>query len=399
MSDSEIFENYASSMKDQGLIAEADYADARVGSDDISTIEALYGLKPNEEDKKHIVDRAHPDVAVVSPAYDRMNGVVENLNERHNMMAYIALKEPNGNLTQHRYVTAKKELVDELVRVGFTLDSSDEHVLMSLADSCSERLTKEAIAPFAVGAVAFLTGFSGATGVSALVNFAKPSDQGILNNLQATFEEIEEARESLPRLGKEIDFLENRVLRPFEKYVMDFENQEPVNADVANPSLEDVKAVAQDPEKAEKEKAVGGYIAACKAMIKILPRYISLFNAAAKEPKRERSSRWWAHVQEFVGEYIVPPEAKDVALHLQTLKDSCAKSIQNMRAIHGVVKQRTMDLATAMKSETAEIPPAPTQEPVTTTPSLIDTIEKGQGEAAARSIANAAEKINSLKTL
>ena len=113
----------------------------------------------NPEKNKNIVEFAHPETATVGRAYDAMNAVVENEQQRHDMMAYIALKMPNGKLTQRRYVAAKKELLDSLIRSAFTLDNQDEEGLMVLADSCAQRLEerqikKEAIAPLAVAGIA-----------------------------------------------------------------------------------------------------------------------------------------------------------------------------------------------------------------------------------------------------
>jgi hypothetical protein len=91
-----------------------------------------------------------------------MNGVWENLFERQDIMAHIALKNPSAQLFGTRYVSipeqkaeaaklANKALMDSLVSTAMLLDSNDETQLMTLADSCIERfsdkMTKQAALP------------------------------------------------------------------------------------------------------------------------------------------------------------------------------------------------------------------------------------------------------------
>jgi hypothetical protein len=154
---SEIFDEYSKIALKEGFITES--AEKADNSDEKSyreTIKLLYDVKPNGKDEKHILDQAHPESPVIiAPAYDRLNGRVENLFERQDVMVGIALKPTNGNLTQHRY--AKQELTEELIRIGFEMDNKDIDDLRVLADSCSERITKQAFWGLA-GAGAVVTG-------------------------------------------------------------------------------------------------------------------------------------------------------------------------------------------------------------------------------------------------
>jgi len=148
----------------QGLISvaadevEPSKMPARYDSLSDDAIRLLYNIEPEPEHKKNIIELAHPETSIVGRAYDAMNAVVENAQQCNDMMAYIALKMPNGQLTQRRYVEAKKDLLDSLIRSAFTLDHQDEEGLMILADSCAQRLgerqiTKEGIAPLALAGV------------------------------------------------------------------------------------------------------------------------------------------------------------------------------------------------------------------------------------------------------
>jgi len=167
MRESEIFNEYAKLARDAGLVSDDDIkkeADEKVRYDSRSftDIEALYGHKMGPNNGQSIVDLAHPDTVVVGPAYDAMNAVIENGHQRHDIMSYIALKDPDGHLVQRRYVKASDKLVNSLISTGFAMDNANEEKLMRLADSCAGRLRKEGALPFiAIGiGVAALAGIN-----------------------------------------------------------------------------------------------------------------------------------------------------------------------------------------------------------------------------------------------
>lgn len=164
MRHSDIFDSYAKIAEEKGLISLADdevssqpgapkesakmkkYKKSpypRMGSDDLSTIEALYGVKPDNSIKYefNIMEAAHPKPVVVSRSYDKMNGLVENNIERGNIMANIALKPNSGNLDTNKY--AKKELLMQLVRLANDLDNSNHQDLRVIADACIEGISTE----------------------------------------------------------------------------------------------------------------------------------------------------------------------------------------------------------------------------------------------------------------
>ncbi len=181
----------------QGLISVAE-EDGQSGTlprryDSLSddAIRLLYNIEPDLENKKNIVEFAHPETAVVGRAYDAMNSIVENEQQHQDMMAYIALKMPNGQLTQRRYVAAKKELLDSLIRSAFTLDNQDEEGLMALADSCSQRLEerqikKEAIAPLAIAGIA-----AAVLGLGYYFTKGAPPAEDVYQNAQKVIDALE----------------------------------------------------------------------------------------------------------------------------------------------------------------------------------------------------------------
>lgn len=136
---SDIFDEYAKIMMDKGLIKKSNVMtsdEKEKDSDYEEKIKALYGinLKLNNSNK-NIIEQAHPDKVIIAPSYDKLNGLVEDVQERHNVMVGICNKPVNGNLTQHRY--AEKQLLNELIRLGNDLDNQEEEKLSKLADECA----------------------------------------------------------------------------------------------------------------------------------------------------------------------------------------------------------------------------------------------------------------------
>jgi hypothetical protein len=184
----------------QGLIAlsEDDYSKPlpkRYDSLSDDAIRLLYNIEPEPEKDKTIIEVAHPETFTVGTAYDAMNSVVENEHQHQDMMAYIALKVPNGHLTQRRYVAAKQELLNSLIRSAFTLDNKDEEGLMVLADSCakrlderSEQITKEGIAPLAVAGVASAAAL---LGIAYYFIWGAPTAQNVYTNAQRVLDALE----------------------------------------------------------------------------------------------------------------------------------------------------------------------------------------------------------------
>lgn len=156
MTNSEIFEAYAKIAEEMGLLKTAEEKESkelkeyrnsaypRVGSDDIKRIESLYGLKPDApkdmQYEYNIVEDAHPNQVIIAPSYDKMNGLVENVNERQQVIINITRKPVNGLLTQKKY--AESELVHSLIKAANDLDNNDIDELRVLADVCIEQLNE-----------------------------------------------------------------------------------------------------------------------------------------------------------------------------------------------------------------------------------------------------------------
>lgn len=170
MSRSEIFDSFVKIAQEKGMISNDSSAAKkqlekthRADSLDITAIEALYGVKPNapkgSDYENNIMEAAHPNSIVISPSYDKLNGLVENNIERQNILLHIVHKTPDGLSTQRKY--AEKDLILSLVRLANDLDNNDQTELLSLADTClfqvsAKPLKKQAAIPLIMAAVAVL---------------------------------------------------------------------------------------------------------------------------------------------------------------------------------------------------------------------------------------------------
>lgn len=168
---------------------------ARAGSDDLSTIEALYGIKPEQihEYEDNIMEVAHPNAVVLMPAYDPINGLVENNIERNNVMRYIVEKSPTANYNYHKY--AQSELMFELVRIANEMDSKEQVELYKLADECLldlHSLKKEAFPWLVVGAVV-LAGVLAATWLGSHID---DPDKGPLVNADNAIKQLQDLQEN-----------------------------------------------------------------------------------------------------------------------------------------------------------------------------------------------------------
>lgn len=131
-------------MEEKGLVKKAESrVDTQPDSDYQDKIKALYGIEIKLNDSTTpIIEQAHPDMVIIAPSYDKVNALVENIQQRHDIMVGIVNKMPNGNLTQHKI--AEKELLDELISLSFQLDNEGNEPLAKQALVCADRLTKQA---------------------------------------------------------------------------------------------------------------------------------------------------------------------------------------------------------------------------------------------------------------
>ena len=188
---------------------------------------------------------AHPNAAVVSPSHDKLNGLVENINERQNILLNIVNKPVNGLNLYHKY--AEEELIKSLIRTANHMDNLNQEDLRVLADDCIYGLKKKAddetlqhvtdlfseygtdvvdVAPSAVigglgvGILSFCLGgpFAIAAGAGALalgglsaIFKTGPTAENVSVNSQATINQIEKLVQGLEGKVGKIGNLESKI--------------------------------------------------------------------------------------------------------------------------------------------------------------------------------------------
>jgi hypothetical protein len=209
---SDVFEEYARIALEKGLVSNAAEEDEEESSSkdkkpskedkkDLSTAEIFYGVKttPTQE----LLDQAHPKTVVMGPSYDKFNGVVENLNQRHNMMAHIALKNPQILQSNTRYIKAHQDLVNETIKLAHFLDSKNQESLMVLADSCTDSLVKEAGVPGGMKAkLLSVLGLSAAALIGSAIGAQYfPASENLKSDLAALTEKLSQVIDDYPQTG------------------------------------------------------------------------------------------------------------------------------------------------------------------------------------------------------
>ncbi len=105
----------------------------RLSGTSVEDIAKLYGTKPKSQTyKNNIIEEAHQGDAIVMDAYDKLNGLVENLNERQAIILRIVNKNSTGQLDTPKYA---KDLALSLVKTSNALGKKHP-ALSALAETC-----------------------------------------------------------------------------------------------------------------------------------------------------------------------------------------------------------------------------------------------------------------------
>jgi len=331
---SKIFDEYARIAEEKGLISLAEENDNELDKDQIDAITLLYGIKSKDYDR-NIMEKAHPDTLVISPAYDAMNGVLENNQERQNMMAYIALKMPTGNFVNQRYVAAYSELVNSVIKAGFKLDNSNEESLMKLADSCAIRLEQNDIKKKAFPLVPIAALYWGAAGIATLVgaiaaiNQTSDSRQNVVANAQRCISELNDISTKLPI---------NNILAELHGLVDDALGFNAIKLDVFTP-----KAVVEAAKNNKEDiKASQEYIAKLNHMAAEIPKYIEQLQALQPNEPAE----WdWLQKLKDIAHTIVPDDVTDAVNALEGLNKSVHEEIKAVNLVMSRAREQVTEMA------------------------------------------------------
>lgn len=273
MKHSDIFENFAKIALEEGIISNDApekakkklEKDHRWDSMTLSDIEALYGVKPDSEKaleyKRNIIEVAHPGSMVISPSYDKLNGLVETDNERQDIILNIVNKTPNGQLTNHKY--AEKELTLSLVRIGNDMDNKDNKDLMKLADTCLMQLSKENFkkeaSPLVIGIAVGAAVIIGGLYLQQHLPFA---NEGFKTNHEKLLAEVDDLIQSNSNWGVGIELTNDmkQTLNNFRAKIMGvyaaYSSQYKVIANIQRPrTAKELIPLATGPESGEVKEA------------------------------------------------------------------------------------------------------------------------------------------------
>src|SRR6202142_4218923 len=170
------------------------------------------------EYEHNIMEDAHPNSIVISPSYDKLNGLVENNIERQNILLHIVNKTPNGLSTQHKY--AKQELILSLVRVANDLDNKNIEELRVLADACLLQVTPQQFKKIAVGPLVIAAPIAAILGGLYLQQHLPMVNEGFDTNHQKLITEIDDMLNSSSSWGVGYDYKAD-----FIKTLQDFKDK------------------------------------------------------------------------------------------------------------------------------------------------------------------------------
>lgn len=280
MSRSEIFDSFVKIAQQKGLISDDKPTNERVEAEhtekdfhetnprhdslSIEQISKLYKNKPqmpkDMEYKNNIMEVAHPDMAVLFPAHDKLNGLIENEMEGQNIRIHISLKEPDGHLIQRKYA---ENLVLSLVRVANDLDNRNQEELRKLADVClvqAAGFKKQALWPLVLGIAAAV----GALYVQQHMNF---HSDGFNADYQKAIGEIDDLLTSNSNLGVGVSYTPeftqemNKLKGDLGQVFNAVQKALPIIQSVEKPrtgseKVKEMARIAQDPKTKEATQAI-----------------------------------------------------------------------------------------------------------------------------------------------
>lgn len=384
MNHSKIFDEFVKIAKKEGIISEHDHAEhtefdfpetnPRHDSLSIEQIGKLYNNKPNLPDdmqyKNNIMEDAHPDSIVISPSYDKLNGLVENEIEGQNIRLRIVMKDPDGHLVNRKY--AEKQLILSLVRLANKLDNADNKGLCKLADVCLTQATsKKKIVKSAQWVQIALIGASLLAG-TYLKQHADFYPDGFVQDCQKAEAEIDD----LINGGTTLGIYGHEYSPDFEtqmsKLKENLENIKKVVEDQVIPVLNKVSntQVANDPEALFKEiqapqnQEVGQQVSTVidnfKATVRANWTFVSLMKTnLANKDYQQRAVVSKGILNSAVeglgllgGHSLVSNEFEDVVRSLSTVHDDLMTLFKSLNECVTAAKQKINGMKSASEAET-----------------------------------------------
>jgi len=367
MRKSEIFESFVKIAQERGLVSQADHAEhtetsfsetnPRFDSLTIEQISKLYNTKPQQpkdmEYKRNIIEDAHPESVVVSPSYDKLNGLVENENEGQAIRARIVMKDPDGHLINRKY--AKKNLLLSLVRVANELDARNNDELRKLADVClaqsSGQMEKKAYAIAIVAAVAVVLG-----AIYAKQHLRFHSD-GWARDYEKTMSEIDDLLNSNTNWGVGYAYtpqfiqIVNNLKAELGKLNAVVMKAIPILEKMETPrNAEELKAMIDKPETQEAAKVLQEFQDQMKSSYPFINTVITNFG---NEGFKQRAIAQKGFLSSLVdsseilhgGKGLVADDFDDVKHALQTLKVDLTNLAKTLQGAESVKQKAQQDLS------------------------------------------------------
>lgn len=343
---SEILVEFAKIAEDCGLIKIAEEKEDKKESkkdseksDSKSSFEMLYG--ENKLEVSPLIEQAHPETVVISPSYDKMNGIVENSIQQSAISNYIATRPPHSGNTHERYVKASQDLLDETIKIAFVLDKDDKLDLMQLADSCAGRLSgiSKSAAPFVIPLIVKIPAIVAAV-VALYTTFSENVvlNQSVAINTKKALTELQEAIESysedqslsaeLLPLRQSLELLLDISLKVSSvQSIVGKAAQEAAND--KEMSAQFVASVSENNYASKIEKLFDSYERVSKYVANSLPYYINFLTQKDKELEVSEYN-WWAIIKDIY-RYAIPSDIKDAYLALIALQKALLDVPQEIR--------------------------------------------------------------------
>ena len=393
----EIFNEYIKLAIKKELISKESIK--RMASDSKENIENLYNHK-SKDYENNIAELAHPKPVFLAPAYDKINGLVENVNERHNIMVNIMKKTPNGQYILPKYA-AKHELLMSLVRVANKLDSENNEQLRKLADKCIEQtsniklgeagaipaaLLGIALAPevlTVISGLIYFTGWfsipiiAGAIGAAYLFSHMDSFAAEPIKRIDKLIGELEDFKGSyLHNYIFQFQFRINKIISVFknlQKYIGDmvseFSNQSlSINGieETSNDTSETknkIKILSDKKNKInEAKQKFSKYYIYIDKLITLLsnPSYIN--KVRGKTENRTFIENTFDYISNHVlrGNHIIKTEFEDVISELKALQESMEKFISDIESVDVVENQSKDAIDENLNDNPASSPSVPT---------------------------------------
>jgi hypothetical protein len=372
MSNSDVLNNFIKIAQEKGLISDKAPEKAkqilektrRADSLSVADIEKLYGIKPDmAKDNKYdrnIVEDAHPESYVASNAHDKLNGLVENINQRQNIILHILDKTPNGHLTQHKY--AEKDLILSLVRIGNDLDNKNKENLRVLADACLMQVSKPMKKEGAWGLLAIPV-LLGALYLQQHMNF---TNEGFEKNHQKLSAEIDDLLQSSSSWGVGYDYKSDfkTMLQDFKLKLDGFyelySKTTSVISDLEKPrTAQDLIELSKHPQTDSVVKAYGALKAAADNMLPYINTIEKNFSSEAYKARQIEDKGFMSSLVDRVhvlhgGKGMVADDFDDVVRVISPYKQSIKELLdllKNAESIEQSAQTKIQEASSGIPNE------------------------------------------------